>query len=89
MGRLCKGIRDILFIDEKTIGKAHLIHDDIISKIIEQIAAITGMHVSKIMFSKGKTGAAMRYYAFILTKSADYSLVDCHTQQEDMVEGLS
>lgn len=69
MGRICAGIRNILEMECNIIKKAHLMHDRLISMIIKKIAQTLNANISYIDIAKGKTGAGMRYYSFMLVKS--------------------
>lgn len=66
MGRISKGIRNILGIESHILKKANLIQDDLILKIIESVANKLKGVITDKKFAKGKTGAAMNYYAFIV-----------------------
>lgn len=66
MGRICKGIRNIIGIDSHILKKANLIQEELIIKIIENIELKLNGRVFFKKFAKGKTGAAMKYYAIIV-----------------------
>ena len=66
LGRICKGIRSLSRIDFHIAKRAHKIHDDIISDIIETLEARLKGKVKNFIIANGKTGAAMKYYAFTI-----------------------
>ena len=68
MGRLCKGVRAMIEIDSKIFKKANNIHGKIIDDIVKKVAAMLDAKVIHKQFAKGKTGAAMRYYAFVVER---------------------
>jgi hypothetical protein len=66
MGRVCKNIREMAGINCHILKRAHLMHGDIINKIISHCCDVLDMRLTYIVRASGKTGAKMRYYAFIL-----------------------
>lgn len=68
MGWLCKGLRELLNIESKKVNKAHLLHGKIIEDIISIVAKKLNAKVIHREFAKGVTGAAMRYYAFVVER---------------------
>jgi hypothetical protein len=70
MGRVCKGLRELTGITRHKIKKAHKIHDDLIAIVISEVAKRLSGNVEIIRIAKGVTGSAMRYYMFVVSKSA-------------------
>ena len=70
LGRVSKGLRELSGIKNHVLKKASNIHDELILKVIENIEKITRKKATNFMIAKGRTGAAMRYYAFILSDVA-------------------
>ena len=70
LGRVSKGLRELSGIKNHVLKKASSIHDELILKVIENIENITGKKATNFMIAKGRTGAAMRYYAFVLSDVA-------------------
>ena len=68
MGWICAGLRNLLSIESRKVNKAHLIHGKIIEDIVDIVAEKLKAKVIHKKFAKGKTGAAMRYYAFVLER---------------------
>ena len=68
MGRICKGVRSIIDIDSHILKKANNIHGMIIEDVVSCVAGRMGAKVIHKQFAKGVTGAAMRYYAFVLER---------------------
>ena len=68
MGRVSRGLREILGAENKILKKAHIVHDLLISQVIDRIASITSMEVVKKRIARGITGSSMRYYAFDMSK---------------------
>lgn len=68
MGRLCKGVRAMLGIDSKVFKKANNMHGKIIEDIVDKVAVMLDAKVIHREFAKGVTGAAMRYYAFVVER---------------------
>lgn len=66
MGRICKPIREMTGIEGHIAKRAHVIHENLIKMIIAYCSKKTGMTVECVKIARGKTGAAMKYYAFIL-----------------------
>ena len=66
MGRICKGIRKIIGVESRVLKKANNAHGKIIEDIIINVANHFNAKVIHKEFAKGITGAAMRYYAFVL-----------------------
>lgn len=66
LGRVSKGLRELSGIKNHILKRASNIHDELIIEVIKNIEKITGKAHSDFVIAKGKTGAAMRYYAFIL-----------------------
>ena len=70
LGRVSKGLRELSGVKNHVLKKASNIHDELILKAIENIEKITGKKSTNFMIAKGRTGAAMRYYAFVLSDAA-------------------
>lgn len=70
LGRVGKGLRELSGIKNHILKRASNVHDELIIEAIKNIERITGKAHSDFIIAKGKTGAAMRYYAFILNDAA-------------------
>lgn len=68
MGRICKGLRSLLDVDSKIFKKANNLHGKIIEDIVDIVAEKLKAKVIHKQFAKGITGAAMRYYAFVIER---------------------
>ena len=68
MGRICKGLRSLLDVDSKIFKKANNLHGKIVEDIVDIVAEKLKAKVIHKEFAKGNTGAAMRYYAFVLER---------------------
>lgn len=66
LGRVSRGLRELSGIKNHILKRASNIHDELIIEVVKNIERITGKKSSDFVIAKGKTGAAMRYYAFIL-----------------------
>lgn len=66
LGRVSRGLRELSGIKNHVLKRASNIHDELIIEVVKNIEKITGKKSSNFVIAKGKTGAAMRYYAFIL-----------------------
>ncbi len=66
LGRVSRGLRELSGIKNHILKRASNIHDELIIEVVKNIERITGKKSSNFVIAKGKTGAAMRYYAFIL-----------------------
>ncbi len=67
LGRICKGIRSLTGIEHHIAKRAHIIHDSLISDIIKTVELRLGGIAGNFIIANGKTGAAMKYYAFTIT----------------------
>lgn len=67
LGRICKGLRLLTGINMHIVKRAHVIHDDLISSVIARVSERLQMKVDAVKIARGKTGASMRYYAFLLS----------------------
>lgn len=68
LGRICAGLRAMTGIEFHVAKKAAVIHDLLIADVIKEVERrLNGVH-SNFMIAKGKTGAAMKYYAFKVTQ---------------------
>ena len=65
-GGVSRGLRELSGIKNRVLKRASNIHDELIIEVVKNIEKITGKVHSDFVIAKGKTGAAMRYYAFIL-----------------------
>lgn len=70
LGRICKGIRELTGIEHHIVKNAAIMHDEIINDIIKTVCDRLNCHVTHFRIANGKTGAAMKYYAFVVTKNA-------------------
>ena len=68
MGRICKGLRSLLDVDSKIFKKANNLHGKIVEDIVDIVADKLKAKVIHKEFAKGVTGAAMRYYAFVIER---------------------
>ena len=68
MGRICKGLRSLLDVDSKIFKKANNLHGKIVEDIVDIVAEKLKAKVIHREFAKGNTGAAMRYYAFVIER---------------------
>jgi hypothetical protein len=67
LGRVCKGIRNFVGIENHILKRASVIHDDIIGMIAKEIARRLKMRIMSMRIARGKTGSSMRYWAITLT----------------------
>jgi len=67
LGRVCKGIRNFVGIENHILKRASVIHEDIIGMIAKEIARRLKMRIMSMRIAKGKTGSSMRYWAITLT----------------------
>ena len=65
LGRICAGIRALTGINHHIVKNASFMHDELIGDIIKSVCKEIGGVVTHFKIAKGKTGAAMRYYAFV------------------------
>ena len=70
LGRVCKGIRNLVGIENHVLKRASKMHDDIINIIAIEVSKRLKMRISSIRIAKGKTGASMRYWSITLTHDA-------------------
>lgn len=71
LGRICAGIRVLTGINHHIVKNASFMHDELIGDIIKSVCKEIGGDVTHFKIAKGKTGAAMRYYAFVISKNAE------------------
>lgn len=67
LGRICHGMRRMTNIDFHVAKRAASIHEDLIKEVIKNIEERLNGVMSEFSIARGKTGAAMRYYAFKIT----------------------
>jgi len=70
LGRVSKGLRELSGIKNHILKRASNVHDELIIEAIRNIEKITMKIHSDFVIAKGRTGAAMRYYAFVLNDAA-------------------
>lgn len=66
MGNISKGLQKIVGLDVNKVAKIYKFHDLLIKKIVENISIKLGADIIQTSIAKGKTGAAMRYYSYVL-----------------------
>lgn len=67
LGRISKGLRYFTGINFHVAKKAGVLHDLFIKDVVAKIENDLNGVCSNMLIAKGKTGAAVRYYAFKLT----------------------
>ena len=67
LGRICKGLQYFTGINFHVFKRADFMHDVFISDVILKIEKELSGVASDFIIAHGKTGAAMRYYAFKVT----------------------
>lgn len=87
LGRICKGIRDILGIKHHILKKAHLWQDLLIRDIVSEIATSCGGDVKFFKIAKQRTGAMMRYYAFAVKPCVVKHAKGCDILSVNKAEG--
>lgn len=70
LGRICKGVRMLTGINGHIAKRAHVLHDEIISMVIDKVADSICGSVSMVKMATGKTGSQMKYYGFVVTRNA-------------------
>jgi hypothetical protein len=68
LGRISKGIRKLVEIDFHIAKRAHIIHDDLIAKVIKRVSQDLQGSPTGIKIANGKKGSAMKYYCFIVER---------------------
>ena len=71
LGRICKGVRHFTGIDFHVAKRAAILHDEFIKDTIRYIEKELNGVAGDFVIANGITGAAMKYYAFVVTKNAD------------------
>jgi hypothetical protein len=69
MGNITRAMAALSGINFKKVNRAHLIHDAIIKRIIDNIANQLSCHVVDSHIAIGNTGSGMRYYSFVVEKN--------------------
>lgn len=67
LGRICKGVRHFTGIDFHVAKKAAILHDEFIKDTIRYIEKELSGTAGSFIIANGRTGAAMKYYAFIVS----------------------
>ena len=70
LGRVCKGLRRFIGYDFHIAKRANVLHDDFIKIVIDKIAEKLKGKVENLLIAQGVTGAAMRYYSFVINRDA-------------------
>jgi len=70
LGRVCKGLRSMAGIKNQILKRASSIHNDIISLVVAETEKRLNGKASRFQLAVGRTGSAMRYYSFIITRDA-------------------
>lgn len=70
LGNICKGIRQLTGIEHRVVKNSAIMHDELITAIINTVCNRLNSHVTHFRIANGKTGAAMKYYAFVIAKNA-------------------
>lgn len=70
LGRISKGIRSLTGINGHIAKRAHVIHDDLIAKVIDRVCRDLGCKRHMVKMATGKTGSQMKYYGFVVTRDA-------------------
>jgi tRNA G26 N,N-dimethylase Trm1 len=70
LGRVCKGLRRFIGYDFHIAKRANVLHDDFIKIVIDKIASRLKGKVENLLIAQGVTGAAMRYYSFVINRDA-------------------
>lgn len=66
LGRVCKGLREFVGYEHHIAKKANNLHDQFIKIVCDEVAKRLNGSVTNFKIARGKTGAAMRYYAFVI-----------------------
>lgn len=69
MGNVTKAMSELSGLNFKKIGGAHRMHDQLIIRIIDNIAALLNGYIVDSNIAIGATGSGMRYYTFIVEKT--------------------
>ena len=64
LGRICKGIRHFTGIDFHVAKRAGVLHEQFIRDVMCYISKELNGVAENFVIARGKTGAAMKYYAF-------------------------
>lgn len=67
LGRICKGVRYFTGIDFHVAKRAAILHDEFIKDTISYIERELNGVSSDFIIANGRTGAAMKYYAFTIS----------------------
>ncbi len=66
LGRVCKGLRKFIGYEHNIAKRANNLHDQFIKIVCEKVAERLDGQVQNFMMATGKTGAAMKYYSFLV-----------------------
>lgn len=69
MGNITSEMAALADINVKKVKNAHLMHDNLIKRIIKNIAKRLDSVVLSAVICRGNTGSGMRYYCFVLEKN--------------------
>lgn len=68
LGRISRGIRGLVNLDFHIAKRAHIIHDELISNVIERVCIDLKGTPSDIKIANGVKGSAMKYYCFVVNR---------------------
>ncbi len=66
LGRVCKGLRKFIGYEHHIAKRANNLHDSFIKMVCDEVARRLNGKITSFKIATGKTGAAMKYYAFII-----------------------
>lgn len=66
LGRVCTGIRKFIGFEHHIAKRANNLHDQFIKIVCEKVAEKLNGEITHFEIATGKTGAAMKYYAFVI-----------------------
>lgn len=66
LGRVCKGLRKFIGYEHNIAKRANNLHDQFIKMVCDNVAERLDGQVQNFMLATGKTGAAMKYYSFVI-----------------------
>lgn len=69
MGRVCKSVQLLTGINAHVLKRANIIHEQLIDKIIKQVAFVLNGNVTHFKIATGKKGSKMKYFAFIINEN--------------------
>ena len=70
LGRVCLGLRRFVDYDHHIAKRAHILHDEFINIVIDNIKNRLKGCISNFKIAHGNKGSNMRYYSFIVNRDA-------------------